>query len=69
MIEKWHPDTEDITYTMSVEAKGVYSKIANQIVELRNKKWEDPPDYYSIGNLSKDVRTVLRFVPSVLWSA
>ncbi len=68
-MEKWHPDTEDITYTMRVGAKSTYTAFANQIVDLMNKKWDDPAQHDSIGNVSKDVRTLLRLVLHVFVKA
>ena len=59
LVESWHPDTKDVEYSLSPEAKAVYMKFADEIVDLMNEKWNDVWHYDSIGNVSKDMRTVL----------
>ena len=60
LIERWHPDTEDIVYTFTGQGKKVYLDFANETVKLMNQKWENPTEYDSVGNVSKDKRTMVR---------
>ena len=61
LIYDWHSGVDDIVYTFDDEAKVVYKEFADKIVDLMNEKWEKPEEYGSIGNASKDRRTLIRF--------
>ena len=51
-----------IVYTFDDEARAVYKEFADKIVDLMNEKWEKPEQYGSIGNASKDRRTMIRYI-------
>ena len=61
-IHEWHSGDDDIVYTFNDEAKAVYKEFADKIVDLMNEKWEKPEQYGSIGNVSKDRRTMIRYI-------
>lgn len=57
LIQKWH--AEKTSYTFEADAMEVYTQFADDIVDLMNSKWDNTAEY-SVGNVSKDKRTMVR---------
>lgn len=59
LIEEWHRSSSSV-YSFDEEGMEVYKNFADEIVDLMNKKWEEPLKCADIGNVSKDKRTMIR---------
>jgi hypothetical protein len=61
LIQKWHSNGE-IIYTFDSEGKAVYKQFADQIVDMMNDKWESTDGIGKVFNVSKDRRTMIRYI-------
>ena len=61
LIQKWHSNGE-IIYTFDSEGKAVYKQFADQIVDMMNDKWESAGGIGKVFNVSKDRRTMIRYI-------
>jgi hypothetical protein len=57
-IQAWH--LEKKIYSFDDEAMQVYTQFSDDIADIMNSKWDNIGDYSSVGNVSKDKRTMVR---------
>ena len=63
-IAEWHSKEHDIVYKFDEKGMQVYRLFANEMAEKMNEQWEQGK--MAQGNVSKDKRTMVRYVYQIL---
>lgn len=63
-IAEWHSKEHDIVYKFDEKGMQVYRLFANEMGEKMNEQWEQGK--MAQGNVSKDKRTMVRYVYQIL---